>query len=956
MKPIKRWMALVLAACVFGATLWTVCDESQTTQTTPMTEAVDSPDVDRKPWYPDSDGDGLSDDEESALGTKLYNGDSDGDGLSDGEEYNGSSDPLVRDTDADGVRDGYEIQLGTDPSVSQDSFTVTASYRQAVNVNVTLGGEAVETLRVEPTVYDRLFTSGIAGALSGAYDVSVAGEIKSGTLSIPFDTICAKPTVYYFSQATQSLEPLVTTIQNGTATATISQAGTYILLDRKVYEASFAWEDRWGSSIVYAGLEVVLVVDDSASMQNTDPYAERLTVIGDLIDRLPAESQIGIVRFATDVTTLMPLSQDRDALKDCLTTDVFTSNGQTYMYTGIQQALTLFSNDHAATQRVMIVLSDGQPTDRKLLDETIAMVAAAHVETYTVAFGSEHEIAHQVMIDYAAALGGTHFVAEDAEELSVVYRALADSFDIATDTDGDGIPDYYEDHLVSFVGMPITLDKTKADTDGDGIPDGDEVKVELVYSEDGTHVYVKGFLLSDPSFEDTDGDGIPDAEDDLPYDNSYTVTMDTAFSTSSMVVEMDYTWFFEDNTVYNPLLSETSAMFSTAAYGYGMRICDANREESTAISRMTDLLTYFKMENPQSYSLRKDFSDNHLSEVIVGYRTIRSGGELRTVLAVAVRGTDVSIEEWASNFDIGDLSKDTDEDDWVRTENHKGFDVAATRIAAFVERYIEENGLRRDQLIYWVTGHSRGAGIANILGAELEKAGKTAFTYTFASPNTTLSKDAASYKTIFNVINEDDFVPVLPSQAWGYTRYGRSTSGVSVSGSYKTYWENFTGIWGYNSSSKLEKCATAIANILDQGADPRIDCYRLTCRCHGDGSNPTITITNSGVTQSSRDKAIAKIPANALPGCVITTYEGGIIGGWDFDVCQTPYYFMQVLAAFMSGEIDAYRFAVELSVGERYKDAKSTLVEIGLGGVEHPHYPETYCMLAGVLTADAFGS
>ena len=65
----------------------------------------------------DSDGDGLSDDEEVALGTDPNNPDTDGDLLDDGEEVNvQGTDPLDPDTDNGGVNDGTEVLVdGTDP-------------------------------------------------------------------------------------------------------------------------------------------------------------------------------------------------------------------------------------------------------------------------------------------------------------------------------------------------------------------------------------------------------------------------------------------------------------------------------------------------------------------------------------------------------------------------------------------------------------------------------------------------------------------------------------------------------------------------------------------------------------------------------------------------------------------------------------------------------------------------
>jgi len=102
----------------------------------------------------DSDGDGLSDEEEKALGTDPLNPDTDGDGLGDGlERYAGTdpfkddisgiiqcnkfldddadllneceervigTDPCVADTDGDGLSDFVEVMSGTNPLVPED--------------------------------------------------------------------------------------------------------------------------------------------------------------------------------------------------------------------------------------------------------------------------------------------------------------------------------------------------------------------------------------------------------------------------------------------------------------------------------------------------------------------------------------------------------------------------------------------------------------------------------------------------------------------------------------------------------------------------------------------------------------------------------------------------------------------------------------------------------------------
>ena len=67
------------------------------------------------PKNPDTDGDGVSDGDEIKAGTDPKNPDTDGDGVSDGDERKNGTDPKNPDTDGDGVSDGDEIKAGTDP-------------------------------------------------------------------------------------------------------------------------------------------------------------------------------------------------------------------------------------------------------------------------------------------------------------------------------------------------------------------------------------------------------------------------------------------------------------------------------------------------------------------------------------------------------------------------------------------------------------------------------------------------------------------------------------------------------------------------------------------------------------------------------------------------------------------------------------------------------------------------
>ncbi|MFA7653978.1 MAG: hypothetical protein WCX97_02955 [Candidatus Magasanikbacteria bacterium] len=64
----------------------------------------------------DSDLDGLTNEEESKLGTDPKKEDTDGDGLLDDQEVNiFHTDPIKRDTDGDGIGDSNEVFAGSDP-------------------------------------------------------------------------------------------------------------------------------------------------------------------------------------------------------------------------------------------------------------------------------------------------------------------------------------------------------------------------------------------------------------------------------------------------------------------------------------------------------------------------------------------------------------------------------------------------------------------------------------------------------------------------------------------------------------------------------------------------------------------------------------------------------------------------------------------------------------------------
>ena len=167
------------------------------------------------------------------------------------------------------------------------------------------------------------------------------------------------------------------------------------------------------------------------------------------------------------------------------------------------------------------------------------------------------------------------------------------------------------------------------------------------------------------------------------------------------------------------------------------------------------------------------------------------------IVLVVMRGTYNM--EWIDNFNPG------------LGETHKGFQKGADVVYEALEKYIEkehigENG-RQVKII--VTGHSRGAAVANLLGKKIldEEAilsdAEDLFDYSFATPNSTSSvkRSDSKYDGIFSIVNPEDFVTkVMLSKKWSYGRYGQtlvlpSSSTENVT-SYKSYLSDLQTCFG----------------------------------------------------------------------------------------------------------------------------------------------------------------
>lgn len=199
-----------------------------------------------------------------------------------------------------------------------------------------------------------------------------------------------------------------------------------------------------------AGRDLMLAVDLSGSMGEDDMQlggrtVDRLTaakaVLADFLDRR-AGDRIGLVVFGQRAFVLTPLTLDRDTVRQQLDDTVVGLAGRE---TALGDAIALATkrlHDQPASQRVLVLLTDGVNT-AGMIDPAKATELArdAGVRIHAIAFGSDGAGVSifgvplrlpggEDMIDEAGlrriadATGGKFFRARETEELAGIYAEI----------------------------------------------------------------------------------------------------------------------------------------------------------------------------------------------------------------------------------------------------------------------------------------------------------------------------------------------------------------------------------------------------------------------------------------------------------------------------------------------------------------------------------------------------
>jgi len=197
---------------------------------------------------------------------------------------------------------------------------------------------------------------------------------------------------------------------------------------------------RGSDKIVHEGIDIVIVLDMSDSMEAPDMVPNRLgaaqIVIDDFIRRRPHD-RIGMVVFGGVASTVSPLTMDHGVLRTLVSRlRLGVMDGSTTAIgAGLGMALNRIDESNAES-KIVVLLTDGVH-NADGLDPDAASSAAAErgVKVYTILMGQQRQggsIDPAQLERIASVTGGYAYTAADQDGLRTTFQDLLDKLERST--------------------------------------------------------------------------------------------------------------------------------------------------------------------------------------------------------------------------------------------------------------------------------------------------------------------------------------------------------------------------------------------------------------------------------------------------------------------------------------------------------------------------------------------
>lgn len=206
------------------------------------------------------------------------------------------------------------------------------------------------------------------------------------------------------------------------------------------------------STISTEGIDIIIALDASGSMRLIDDMQDRRTRFS--VAQAEAKNfvenrtndQVGLVLFGKQAIARCPLTLDHTMLQNLITDFKFNDYGEDF-HNGTMCGQALLScarrlQKSKAKSKVVILLTDGQPTDPDLIPAALKILKKFDIKVYTIAVGNskgsayfqhphhglvrvQAESANIRLLEYVASqTGGKMFQAHKPRDLKRAYQTI----------------------------------------------------------------------------------------------------------------------------------------------------------------------------------------------------------------------------------------------------------------------------------------------------------------------------------------------------------------------------------------------------------------------------------------------------------------------------------------------------------------------------------------------------
>ena len=171
---------------------------------------------------------------------------------------------------------------------------------------------------------------------------------------------------------------------------------------------------------------VVLVMDRSGSMDESNLMDGAIGAAAEFIGLLAGQDYAGLVSFGSDVRIDHDISIDKNSVIGAI--EALRSGGGTRLYDGVYEAAKLLNSNQATTRKALVVMSDGHSKEDSdiAFDEMTNLVQAMGFPVYTIGLKERGGTIEENLINLACRTGGKYYYSPQTDDLQEIYEAIVE--------------------------------------------------------------------------------------------------------------------------------------------------------------------------------------------------------------------------------------------------------------------------------------------------------------------------------------------------------------------------------------------------------------------------------------------------------------------------------------------------------------------------------------------------